>query len=379
MATFVRMSTRLQASVAVVAVLNVLFSSGVRGQRATRKASPPTDTPPATRTYFIAADEVSWNYIPLGRGATGTPSAEREGPSVPTTFLKAVYREYTDATFATLKPRPPEWEHLGILGPLIRAEVGDTIRVVFLNHTNGFYTIHPHGLAYDKGSEGAFYADGTKGPEKEDDMISPGKSHTYTWTVPPRAGPAPGDPSSILWMYHSHFVESRDMNTGLIGPIIIGRRGSSGPDGRPKDVDREFIAALAIFDETASAYFERNVLARITDRSTVNLADPAFRKRYLMYSINGLLDGNLPPMTMKRGERVRWYLLSNTNEEDVHGAHWHGQTVVTNNMRTDTVSLGPMAMTVADMIPDAVGTWLFHCHVSEHYDEGMKTLFTVMP
>ena len=98
-----------------------------------------------------------------------------------------------------------------------------------------------------------------------------------------------------------------------------------------------------------------------------------------MYSINGLIDGNLPRLTMKKGERVRWYLMSNTNDADVHAAHWHGQTAVVNNMRTDTVPLLPMAMTAADMIPDTPGTWLFHCHVNDHFEGGMKALFTVLP
>jgi hypothetical protein len=179
-------------------------------------------------------------------------------------------------------------------------------------------------------------------------------------------------------MYHSHFVEPKDTNTGLIGPIIIGRSGSTQPDGRPKDVDREFVTALAIFDETASAYFESNVTSRpATTRLKIN--DPGFRQLYLMYSINGLIDGNLPMLTMKKGERVRWYLMSNTNEEDIHAAHWHGQTAVVNNMRSDTVPLLPMAMTTADMIPDTAGTWLFHCHVNDHFEGGMKTLFTVLP
>ena len=57
-------------------------------------------------------------------------------------------------------------------------------------------------------------------------------------------------------MYHSHFVEPKDMNTGLMGPIIITRAGASKPDGSPKDVGREFVAAFAVFDETDSWYFE---------------------------------------------------------------------------------------------------------------------------
>src|SRR5262245_42229665 len=160
------------------------------------------------RTYYIAADEVRWNYAPRGRHLTGAPIAEPdEAIATPTQFLKAIYREYTDGAFKTLKPRPSEWEHLGILGPLIRAEVGDTITVVFRNQTNTFAGMHPHGLAYDKASEGALYNDGTSGVDKADDRIAPGGSHTYRWRVPPRAGPGPGEGSSVLWMYHSHFVE----------------------------------------------------------------------------------------------------------------------------------------------------------------------------
>ena len=133
---------------------------------------------------------------------------------------------------------------------------------------------------------------------------------------------------------------------------------------------------MAIFDETASAYYEANVADRPPLRN-LRVTDPAFRNSYLMYSINGLIDGNLPMMTMKKGERVRWYLMSNSNEEDVHAAHWHGETAMVNGMRTDTVPIGPMGMTVADMVPDNVGTWLFHCHVNEHFEGGMQTLFRV--
>jgi FtsP/CotA-like multicopper oxidase with cupredoxin domain len=72
-------------------------------------------------------------------------------------------------------------------------------------------------------------------------------------------------------------------------------------------------------------------------------------------------------------------LLSNSNEEDVHTTHWHGQTVISHHMRTDMVELGPMMMAVADMVPDSVGIWLFHCHVNEHLKNGMQALFTVIP
>jgi FtsP/CotA-like multicopper oxidase with cupredoxin domain len=336
-----------------------------------------------TRTYFIAAEEVNWNYMPRGRNLTGTPQGDPDDASTAAAtevYLKAVYREYTDGTFSALKSRPPEWEHLGILGPLIRAEVGDTIRVYFKNKTNLTCSLHPHGLSYDKSSEGASYSDGTTGDDKKDDLVLPGSSHIYVWRVPERSGPSLMDGSSVLWMYHSHFIEGKDINTGLIGPIIVTARSAAKPDGSPMDLDREFITAFAVFDESDSHYFEANIARQKRPRlMALKRSDPAFRRAYLVYSINGFVEGNLPILTMKKGDRVRWYMFATANEDDIHTPHWHGQTVVSNHMRMDTVQLNPMGMTIADMVADNVGTWLFHCHVNEHFEGGMQALFRVLP
>jgi manganese oxidase len=337
----------------------------------------------ASRTYFIAAEDVNWAYMPAGKSLVGVPQGDSDDADMSgltQTYLKAVYHEYTDNTFTIAKPRDPRWDHLGILGPLIRAEVGDVIRVVFKNRTKLPCSLHPHGLSYDKASEGASYADGSTGDDKKDDFIAPGGTYTYTWHATEQSGPSHGDASSVLWMYHSHFVEGKDINTGLIGPIIVTARGAAKPDGAPKDIDREFITAFAVFDESDSHYFEGNLARRNRPQPTgMKRTDPAFRKPYLFYSINGFVEGNLPVLTMKKGERVRWYMFATGNEEDIHTPHWHGQTVVSNHMRMDTVQLTPMGMATADMVADNIGTWLFHCHVNEHYEGGMRTLFRVLP
>jgi hypothetical protein len=335
------------------------------------------------RVYYIAADEVDWDYTPHGRNLAGIPRVETaEDESGKATqhivYHKAVYREYTDDTFRTLKTRPQQWEHLGILGPLIRAEVGDSIRVVFRNNTHLSVTMHPHGLAYTKDAEGALYNDATEGTVKADDTVAPGTTFTYIWSVPERSGPAAMDASSVLWMYHSHFVESTDMNTGLMGPIIVTRRGAARPDGSPKDVDREFITDYSVFDETDSWFFEGNA-GKQGRELRLKAAKPLLREQNLIYSINGYIEGNIPLLTTRKGEHVRWYLLSNSNEDDVHMAHWHGNTVTWNSMRMDTVALSPMGMATADMVPDAEGIWLFHCHVNDHYAGGMVGRYQVLP
>jgi manganese oxidase len=356
-------------------------SSGV--MRVDARVSHKASSPGKVHTYFIAADEVDWNYMPTP--PTYLLRGESEIPAVPSarsnTYRKAVYREYTDETFTTPKPRPPEWEHLGILGPLVRAEVGDTVKIVFKNNSHLICSMHPHGVAYDKDSEGAYYSEAAGAPPdntKKGNAVKHGEEFTYTWTVPERAGPGPGDPSSILWMYHSHFNESKDMNSGLFGPIIVSRRGSTKPDGTPKDVDREFVVAFAIFQENVSAYFMDNIV-HFQKYPTAEISNPNFVKTLEYYTMNGFIRGTMPLLTMKKGERVRWYLMANSNEDDSHAPHWHGQTVLSSSMRTDTLSLGPMAMMVADMVPDNPGTWLFHCHVNDHLDGGMYALFEVTP
>lgn len=134
---------------------------------------------PRTHTYYIAADPVNWNYAPHGRNLAGLPQVQGSEEPAPTnvTYRKVMYREYTDATFTQLKPRAPEWEHLGILGPLIRAEVGDTVVIHFKNNSYNMATMHPHGLTYDKASEGALYLDGTEGNDKKDDAVPYGGTY----------------------------------------------------------------------------------------------------------------------------------------------------------------------------------------------------------
>lgn len=340
-----------------------------------------------TRTYYVAAIEVDWDYAPTGiNQVTGAPFGPTENVFVQNgsdrigkVYRKAVYREFTDATFTTEKARGPQWEHLGVLGPVIRGEVGDTINVVLKNMASFPVSIHPHGVSYLKDSEGAPYNDGTSGADKADDAVPPGGTHSYTWQALERSGPGPMDGSSVLWMYHAHTDEPADTNTGLVGPLIITRKGSANPDGTPKDIDREFVTLFTVFDENASRYLEHNVnqFTGKPKKTMKNLDDPDFIESNMMGAINGYVYGNLPGLTMNSGERVRWYVLALGTEVDLHTPHWHGQTVLMLGARTDMVELLPGSMKTIDMVPDNLGTWLYHCHVNDHIIQGMMALFTV--
>lgn len=175
----------------LVTLLPIFISLGLSG--CVQSVDDPT---PTTKTYYVAADEVEWDYAPGGidqftgeepQGLAAlimTSGTDRIGR----VYKKALYREYTDDTFTTVKQRGPDWEHLGYLGPLLRAAVGDTLQIVFRNNASRPYSMHPHGVFYDKDSEGALYNDGTADADKVDDAVPPGGTHVYTWPVPERAG-----------------------------------------------------------------------------------------------------------------------------------------------------------------------------------------------
>jgi manganese oxidase len=355
------------------------------------------------RTYYIAADEIDWDYAPLGTDfMTGKPFAgmsaayTQPGPGrIGHVFHKAIFREYTDATFTKRKPRPAEDEYLGLLGPILHAEVGDTIKIVFRNNGTHPYSMHPHGVFYDKASEGSMYADGVSDAKKMGAMVMPGSTFTYEWGVPERAGPGPDDPSSIVWLYHSHANEMRDVSTGLIGAMVVTAKGQARPDGTPKGVDREIVALFTAFNEGQSWFIDQNIAKHISeaDRKKVNkaetnttdtngnfsLAGTGFAELNLKFSINGYLYGNGPVMTMRAGQHVRWYLLAIAQGFDFHSPHWHGNTVVYHGHRTDVIALSPAEMQTADMVPDNPGMWMFHCHVDDHMIAGMIARYEVKP
>jgi len=361
------------------------------------------DAPGKTRTYFIAAEDTFWNYAPNGNVLSGmVPGGDADAAvwlkrglnGEPPIFKKAVYREYTDATFKTRKPRTPEWEHLGLLGPVIRAEVGDRIEVTLKNTTLFPVSLHPHGVFYDKASEGSRYPDGTSAADQADDAVAPGQSYTYHWDVPERSGPGPGDPSSVVWLYHSHIDSMKETNAGLVGVIIVTRRGMARPDGSPSDVDREFVTYFSIINETVSHYSVVNTRL-FAPGSAANMGDKDEKmvmpmmvpgasmfagrpEADMFFGINGYILGNLPGLRMKVGEHVRWYLVALGGESDLHTPHWHGNVVLYEGHRTDVIELLPASMKVADMVPDSPGIWLYHCHVEDHMMAGMTARYEVV-
>eukprot|EP00898_Chlorokybus_atmophyticus_P000768 jgi/Chlat1/1692/Chrsp127S01958 len=306
--------------------------------------------PGVEREYFIQIEEQDWNYAPSGVNQC-TASADAPDPELPysdTTWRKARYIEYTDQSFTTRRSVVTGSEYTGILGPILRAEVGDTIVINARNNASYPFSLHPHG-----------------------------------WEVPERAGPGPSDPSSIVWLYHSHDDETADTNAGLVGAIIVTRKGSaiSQEDPSPSDVDKEVVQLYAVMDENTSKYALTNGIARLgsDDETEVEeyLAKDTVIENNLMHSVNGYIFCNAPAINLTTNERVRWHFIALGTEVDMHTPTFHEDTLIALNRRRNAVQLLPASMVTADFSPQRAGTFQVGCQVYDHVLAGMLAQYSV--
>ncbi|RUS32237.1 Cupredoxin [Jimgerdemannia flammicorona] len=331
------------------------------------------------RDYFLTVEELDWNYAPTkwdhlyGKSLNDSMAAlytvhSLNPPRVGAVYRKAAYRAYTDASF---RMRISHDSYLGTLGPVIRAEVGDRVRVRFRNMASRNYSVYPYGVVsrYDRS-------------KKAGAPITPGEEHVYEWDIPDRSGPGPKDPSSLVWAYVSDANPTRDLHSGLVGPLIVYKRGLLEPGilyPTKQDFDQEIVTIMMVNDENRSHYLTQSLaLAGLPTSAGIDLTDATFRESNRMYNVNGFVFNNMEPLMLVQGSRVRWYLMTLGDEIDIHTAHWHGATTLIGGHRLDTVELLPGTFRTADLVPDNPGQWLFHCHVSKHMMAGMSVFYQIL-
>ncbi|NWR66606.1 HPHL1 protein, partial [Bucorvus abyssinicus] len=138
----------------------------------------------AMRVYYIAAEEVEWDYASnksLAPKIYNVSSNEERYPKQKTLVWK--FLKFRKAALMT-----------GIfcskLGPLLHAEVGDSVLIVFKNKASRPYSISAHGIE-EVAALGKIV------------LSLSGEINTYRWNVPERSGPGKTDPNCITWVYYS--------------------------------------------------------------------------------------------------------------------------------------------------------------------------------
>ncbi|KAM9003606.1 coagulation factor V isoform X2 [Sarcophilus harrisii] len=321
------------------------------------------------KNYYIAAEEVLWDYSKFSKSMKKADDAEDIIEN--TVYKKVIFRSYLDNTFSMLDPRGENDDHLGILGPIIRAEVDDVIQVRFKNLASRPYSLHAHGLAYEKSSEGKSYEDDSPEWYQDDNAIQPNGSYTYVWHATERSGPENPGPACRVWAYYSAVNPEKDIHSGLIGPLVICRKGTLHKESnRPIDM-REFALLFMVFDEKKSWYFDKKPKRKITSE---------VKNAHRFHAINGHIY-NLPGLRMYEKERVRWHLLNMGGSQDIHVVHFHGQTLLENGTqkhRLGSCPLLPGSFKTLEMKASRPGIWLLDTEVGENQIAGMQTPFLII-
>jgi FtsP/CotA-like multicopper oxidase with cupredoxin domain len=275
------------------------------------------------REYWVAAVPVTWHVVPNERNAV---EGETFHPDE-TTFRTVVYRRFTKDWARMI---PNEEGDRGIQGPLLRAEVGDTLLVHFQNLdtlNNRPHSMHFHGAHYRPGSDGS-YLPGFSG---RGGNVPPGASFTYRLVA--------GEDSAGVWPYHDHSSSMDDsIAGGLYGALSIRAPGEQAPD-------REFVVFLG----------SQLGLMTIDGRAFV---------------------GNTPVFHSKVGELVQWDVLALGDDHHtfhVHGHRWRSPA----GTDVDTVTVGPAESFKIQWREDDPGTWFYHCHVEGHMMLGMIGIYRV--
>jgi len=277
----------------------------------------------AVRHYWVGAAPVTWNMVPNQHDAIMGMMFE----PAETVFPTVVYRRYTRNWRKPLRNTPDQDL---VPGPLIRARVGDKLRVHFKNFDTFHHqphSMHFHGAHYKPSSDGA-YLPGVSGRDAE---VKPGQSWTYKL--------AAGRDSVGAWPYHDHSPSMEEsIHGGMYGMLSIRGRDEPLPD-------REFVVVFAPMKQFQT----------IDGRAFV---------------------GNTPVFKSRVGEVVQWDVMAMGSEHHtfhVHGHRWRDP----DGIPRDTVNVGPAESFRIRWREREPGTWLYHCHVETHMAAGMIGTYRV--
>ncbi|XP_071090670.1 hephaestin-like protein [Haliotis cracherodii] len=336
------------------------------------------------RRHYIAAEEIIWDYGPTGRnlfngdslteqGSESEKYFKRDNHHIGGAYKKAVFRAYDDYKFKTKKIQDGRRKHDGFLGPVIRIEVGDLVQVTFKNMASRPYSLHAEGVKFRKNSEGSEYNDGSDAIA--DNSVPPGGINTYYWTVPEEMGPTDSDPQCLTRIYTSGVNPIKDMYSGLIGPLLVCKRGTLTGRNEQINVEKEFHLLMSVIDENKSWYLEDNMKLAGMDINSTHTR--SFTESNLMHSINGLMYGNLEGLDMCAGDRVSWHVLSVGTTVDIHSMYFHGNPFSRIHTHRSTTFLTPGSRRTLYMTPNCAGEWELTCQTDNHFQAGEKTLYRV--
>uniref|UniRef100_A0A8C2FM23 Coagulation factor VIII, procoagulant component n=1 Tax=Cyprinus carpio TaxID=7962 RepID=A0A8C2FM23_CYPCA len=330
------------------------------------------------RSYYIAAEEIMWDY-----GINKPSQLMRRGmKKYFPAYKKVVFRAYHDRDFKHPIKRGEMDEHLGIMGPVLKAESNDVLTVVFKNLASRPYSFHLHGV-YDK-TQGSFIPgmgpEGVKAEELPGDPVPPGEERVYNWRVSRRQGPSASEFDCKAGAYYSNVNMEKDINSGLIGPMLICRPGTLRPRVLLQPDVTDFFLLFTTFDERKSWYLDYNIRKFCTPPCQAKVDDPWFEMSNKFAAINGYVSETLPGLIVEQYQMARWHLFNVGSQGEFHAVHFHGLPFGVRKYeehRMGVFNLYPGVFGTVEMRPAIVGTWLIECTIGEHQMAGMRAKLIV--
>ena len=238
------------------------------------------------------------------------------------------------------------WAYNGqIPGPVLRANVGDKIRIRLKNDLPESTSMHLHGVRVPNAMDGV--------DPITQDVIKPGETFDYEFTAT----------EVSVGMYHSHHNAQVQIPNGLAGSILIG------------DWKTSTMKAAGNRLKDSNGKVDQEVVMVLNDAGTIGL------------SLNGKSFPATAPYLMKIGETM---LVHYYNEGLMsHPMHMHQPTglvvardgvMLENPFFADTISVAPGERWSVLYTAQDAGVWAWHCHILTHAETpmGMKYMVTAV-
>ncbi|XP_031653861.1 coagulation factor VIII [Oncorhynchus kisutch] len=337
------------------------------------------------RSYYIAAQEITWDYgIRKPHQLIKTRERRRGMRKFLMEYKKVVFRAYSERDFQIPVTRGELQEHLGLMGPIIKAEINDLLTVTFKNMASRPYSLHLHGV-YDK-TQGDGWTQTQWGSSRAGvagvpgEAVQPGEVRVYTWRITRKQGPTAAEFDCKAGAYYSTQNKVKDLHSGLIGPLVICKPGTLHPQLNLQPNLQEYALLFHTFDETKSWYLDENIRQYCIPPCQARRDDPWFQLSNKFAAINGYVAETLPGLMVGQHQQVRWHLLNVGGDGEYHTAHFHGLPFSIHKEqehRMGVYNLYPGVFGTVEMRPATVGTWMVECTVGEHQLAGMRAKLLV--
>jgi len=267
---------------------------------------------------------------------------------------------------------------------------GERVRVVLKNSLSEPTTIHWHGVDVPNAMDGV--------PDLTQKPIAPGATFTYEFDA---------RPAGTRW-YHTHFDEHRQMDLGLVAPLII-----EPADKEPMAYDRDVTLVL---DDWVTGTGKpvpptdagtaggrgsaggmmggmmrrgsgmggmmggRGMGGMMGGRGMGGMMSRGDEPAYDVMTINGKAYPATEPLSVKKGERVRLRLI-NASAEHTHVVRLAGHRLLVTHtdgnplvapVEVDALPIAPAERYDVVVVLDDPGAWFLHCTEPGHVDAGER-------